>query len=187
MCSIPGRSATALLVIDVQNDVMGNAFEREARIANMERLVTDARQHGVPVIWVQHSDAGMPMHSDGWQIVPELLPAPGEPVVHKRYRSSFIETDLEAQLASRHIGHLVICGAQTEFCVRNTVHAAYEAGYDVSLVEDAHTTEDASWDERPLSARDIIDEQNRACWQYELPGRSCTLVTTEDAFAAVTL
>lgn len=187
MCSIPGRSATALLVIDVQNGVMVNAFERDARIANMARLVADARKHHIRVVWVQHSDDGLPMHSQDWQIVAELQPAPDEHIVHKRYRSSFIGTDLEEVLAAGTIGHLVICGAQTEFCVRNTVHAAYEAGYDVSLVEDAHTTEDGAWDDRALAARSIIDEQNRACWQYELPGRTCTLVTTENAFASLSL
>lgn len=187
MCSIPGRGATALLVIDVQNGVMDNTFERDTRVANMAQLVANARKHGIPVIWVQHSDEGLQMHTDEWQIVPELLPAPDELIVHKRYRSSFIETDLEAQLAARHVGHLVICGAQTEFCIRNTVHAGYEAGYDVSLVEDAHTTEDTAWDERPLAARDVIDGQNRASWQYELPGRTCSLVTTENAFASLTL
>jgi len=187
MTTLENRSRTALLVVDVQNDVVANAFERDARIANMARLVADARGHHVPVIWVQHSDEGLVSGSEGWQIVPALAPAADEPIVHKRYRSSFIETDLEALLAERRIGHVLIVGAQTEFCVRNTVHAAYERGYDVSLVEDAHTTEDGAWDDRPLAARDIIDEQNRACWQYELPGRTCSLVSTESAFAALTL
>lgn len=187
MCSIPERSGTALLVIDVQVGVVANAYERDLRVANMARLVTDARAHAVPVIWVQHSDAGLPSGSDDWRIVPELTPAEGEPVVHKHYRSSFIETDLEDLLRERGVGHLLVCGAQTEFCIRNTVHAAYERGYDVTLVEDAHTTEDGGWDERTLPARDIIDEQNRACWQYELPGRTCTLTDTTNAFAALTL
>lgn len=187
MCSIPGRSGSALLVIDVQVGVVANAYEREARVANMAHVVAEARAHHIPVIWVQHSDEGLPKHSKEWQIVPELQPADDEPIVYKHYRSSFIETDLEQVLAERCIGHLVVCGAQTEFCIRNTVHAAYERGYDVTLVEDGHTTEDASWDERPLAARDIIDEQNRACWQYELPGRTCTLTSARDAFAAITL
>lgn len=187
MCSIPGRSGTALLVIDVQNGVVSSAYEREERVANMARLVADARAHHVPVIWVQHSDPGLVMGTDDWQIVPELVPADGEHIVHKRFRSSFVETDLESVLDARAIGHLVVCGAQTEFCIRNTVHSAYDRGYDVTLVEDAHTTEDGGWDDRPLSARDIIDEQNRAAWQYELPGRTCTLVSTENAFAAVSL
>lgn len=187
MSSIDGRNSSALVVIDVQNGVVGNAWRREETVANIARLVQDARAHHVPVIWVQHSDRGMPIGSDDWQIVSELQPAPDEPIVRKEYRSSFEGTNLEQLLADRHVGHVIVCGAQTEFCIRNTVHSAYERGYDVTLVEDAHTTEDTSWDERPLAAKDIIDSQNSVCWQYNLPGRTCTLSPTADAFAAITL
>lgn len=187
MCNIAGRHATALLVVDVQVGVVANAWKRDEVVRNIASLVTDARAHHVPVIWVQHSDDGLPMGSDDWAIVPELAPAAGEPIVHKRYRSSFEGTDLEQLLEDRNVGHLVICGAQTEFCIRNAVHAAYERGYDVTLVEDAHTTEDTHWDERPIAAAQIVDSQNRVCWQYELPGRTCTLTATQDAFAALAL
>lgn len=187
MSSIPGRSASALLVIDVQNGVVANAYQREATVANIQELVKGARRHHVPVIWVQHSDAGLPLDSEDWRIVDALSPEAHEPIVRKRFRSAFEGTDLEALLAERHVGHLIVSGAQSEFCVRHTITAALERGYDVTLVADAHTTEDASWDGRTLRAKDIIDDQNHACWQYELPGRSCSLSTTEDAFAAVSL
>ncbi len=187
MSSIPGRSASALLVIDVQTGVVANAHKRDETIANIQELVNGARRHHVPVIWVQHSDEGMPIGSADWQLVDELSPQAQEPLVRKEFRSSFEGTDLESLLAERRVGHLVVSGAQSEFCVRHTITAALERGYDVTLVADAHTTEDTSWDGRELPAQDIIDDQNRACWQYELPGRSCTLTTTEDAFAAVSL
>lgn len=187
MSSIPGRSATALLVIDVQKAVVANAYRRTATIANIHELVLQARRHHLPVIWVQHSDEAMPIGSDDWQIVDELDPTAGEPLVRKRFRSSFEDTELESLLADRHVGHLVVSGAQSEFCVRHTITAALERGYDVTLVADAHTTEDTEWADRPLAARDIIADQNRACWQYELPGRSCSLTSTEDAFAALSL
>jgi len=156
-------------------------------VANIAKLVADARAHHVPVIWVQHSSLGLAIGSPDWQIVPELMPADGEPIVRKRYRSSFEATNLEELLAERRVGHVVICGAQTEFCIRNAVHAAYERGYDVTLVKDAHSTEDTRWEERSLSASQIIDSQNRVCWQYELPGRTCTLASTKDAFATLSL
>ena len=78
------------------------------------------------------------------------------------------------------VGHLVICGAQTNNCVRHTIHAALERGYDVTLVEDAHTTSDGDWDNGTLRAADIVDDQNRSCAGYQLPGRSATLVATRD-------
>ena len=187
MSSIEGRSGSALLVIDVQVGVMSGTWRRDEVVTNIAGLVADARAHHIPVIWVQHSDEGLAFGSADWQIVPELVPAAGEPIVHKRYRSSFEATELESLLAERHVGHVIICGAQTEFCIRNAVHAAYERGYDVTLVEDAHTTEDTAWDKRPLLASQIVDSQNRVCWQYELPSRTCTLATAKDAFAALSL
>ena len=187
MSSIPGRSTTALLVIDVQMGVVEGAYRRDAVVANIARLVQDARRHRIPVIWVQHSDEELVRGSADWALVPELVPDAGEPLVHKHFRSSFEGTTLEDELAARDVAHVLVCGAQTEFCVRNTVHAAYERGYDVTLVEDAHTTTDAMWDERVLPARDVIDAQNRVCRNYELPGRTCNIIGTADAFAALSL
>lgn len=187
MCNIEGRSGTALVVIDVQVGVVANAWHRDEVVGNIAALVHDARRHHIPVIWVQHSDDGLQRGSADWQLVPELQPADGEPIVHKRFRSSFEATDLDDILAARNIAHLVVCGAQTEYCVRNTVHAAYERGYDVTLVHDAHTTEDVKWDHRILLASDVVLAQNLVCSQYELPGRSCTLASTADAFAPLSL
>ncbi|MTA04690.1 MAG: isochorismatase family protein, partial [Actinobacteria bacterium] len=60
MCSIADRPNTALIVIDVQNGVVADAFNRAEVIANINTLVTKARSKGVPVIWVQHSEEEMP-------------------------------------------------------------------------------------------------------------------------------
>lgn len=180
MATLGNRNATALLVIDVQNDVVDGAFERSARISNMATLVERARIAGTPVVWVQHSDEGLPQDADGWQIVPELAPTAGEPVIHKRYRSSFEATDLEQVLADRHIGRVVICGAQTNYCIRNTVHAAFERGYDVILAADAHTTTDEVWPEGLVSAEQVVAEQNHACLHYDLPGRTVRAVDSAD-------
>ena len=187
MCNIPGRSRTALVVIDVQVGVVADTYRRDAVVANIARLVQDARRHRIPVIWVQHSDEELVHGSADWAIVPELIPLAEEPLVHKHFRSSFEGTNFEEQLAAHDVAHVVVCGAQTEFCVRNTVHAAYERGYDVTLVEDAHTTADAMWDGEELPAREVIAAQNRVCSRYELPGRTCDVVSTADAFAALSL
>jgi nicotinamidase-related amidase len=84
MTTLTDRPHTALLLVDVQNDVVGGAHDRDAVVGNCVRLVDKARQADVPVVWVQHSADEMPVGSDGWQYVPELLQAEGEPVVHKR-------------------------------------------------------------------------------------------------------
>src|ERR1700693_3003844 len=119
------REKTALMVIDVQNGVVENTWKRDEIVSRIANLVSRAREGGVNVIWVQHSEAEMPIGSEEWLIVPELKPAKNEKIVHKLYRSAFEETDLEEILEELDIGHLVISGAQTDFCIRNTIHAGF--------------------------------------------------------------
>ena len=142
MASLENRPLTALLVIDMQNGVVGNAYERDHVVTNIRTLVDQARAEQVPVVWVQHSDDGLPTGSPGWEYVPELERLDTEPVVHKTYGDAFEATDLEALLAQRRVGRLVVTGAQTEECIRSTLHGALVRGYDAMLVSDAHTTED---------------------------------------------
>jgi nicotinamidase-related amidase len=180
MSKFQDRTGKALLVIDVQNDVVGDAWRRGEVIENINTLVAKARQAGTPVIWVQHSDPYMEIGSEAWQIVPELVPMSNEPIIRKKYRSSFEETVLDETLAQLKVGHLFITGAQCDNCVRHTSHAAIERGYDISLVEDAHTTSDSEWDSQTLMADAIVDEINRAFDGYELPGRSTVIVSTAE-------
>jgi nicotinamidase-related amidase len=112
--------------------------------------------------------------------VSELKPAEGEEIVHKTYRSSFEATNLEDVLAGLGAGRLIVTGAQTNFCVRNTVHAAFERGYDVTVVGDAHTTMDESWNGYELKADTIIDDFNLGFTHYDLPGRSVRLIKSTD-------
>src|SRR4051794_39512207 len=124
MTTLDNRPNTALLVIDVQVGVVGGAHERDAVVANIATLVDKARQDGVPVVWVLHSDANLERGSDNWQLVPELSRAESEPLVEQHYADSFEETTLEAVLADLGVGRLIVSGAQTDECVRSTLHGA---------------------------------------------------------------
>ena len=117
----------------VRNDLMGIA--RDDLVANIARLVDKARAERVPVVWVQHSDEELTEGSEAWEFVPQLERHPHEPVVHKRYGDSFEATDLEDVLAERRVGRLVVTGAQSDMCIRCTLHGAFVRGYDVTLVE----------------------------------------------------
>src|SRR5436190_840031 len=151
MSTLENRPNTALLVIDVQNGVVGGAHERDTVVANVGSLVEKARREQVPVVWVQHSDKGLARGSDKWQIVPELSPGEAEPLVEKNYGDSFEDTTLETVLSGLRVGRLVVVGAQTDMCVRSTLHGAFVRGYDATLVKDAHTTEDlTAWGAPPL-------------------------------------
>ena len=186
MTSLENRPRTALLVIDVQNDVVGNAYERDRVIANIQTLVSKARAEDVAVLWVQHSDEGMPRGSEGWQYVAELERLDSEPVVHKSYGDSFEATDLEERLAERGVGRLVVTGAQTEACIRSTLHGALVRGYDTTLVSDAHTTEDMREWGFPIPPDQSIEYTN-AYWSWaSAPGRKGEVTPTEKVdFAAV--
>src|SRR3954452_372465 len=144
MTTLPDRPNTALLVIDVQNNVVAGAHKRDEVVANIASLVEKARAEAVPVVWVQHTSDHLPEGSDGWQYVPELTQEESEPVIHKHYGDAFEDTDLEPVLAERRVGRLVVAGAQTDACIRSTLHGAIVRGYDASLIEDAHTTEEIS-------------------------------------------
>ena len=181
MSTLENRPNTALLVIDVQNGVVAGAVERDAVVANIAGLVDKARREEVPVVWVQHSDEGpdegLVRGSDEWQIVPELAPADVEPLVEKHYGDAFEDTTLEGVLADRGVGRLVVVGAQTDACVRSTLHGAFTRGYDATLVSDAHTTEDQSaWGAPP--PEQVIAHTN-LYWRFQTaPGRTAGTVET---------
>ena len=146
----------ALLVIDVQKDVVANAVKTSQVIANINSLISIARTANAPVIWVQHSDDYLVKGSPGWEIVDDLKPLPNEVRIYKTHSSSFVETDLQAHLVSLGIKTLVITGAQTDYCVNATSNAGVELGYQVTLVSDAHTTEDSD----TAKAIDLIEDKN---------------------------
>jgi nicotinamidase-related amidase len=179
MSKFQNRTQTALLVIDVQVAVVESVYKRDETVANINRLVAHARTNSIPVVWVQHNDNELPRDSAQWQIVPELSPAGNEHIVHKNYRSSFEETNLDEVLAELNVGHLIVCGAETTWCVRNTIHAAFERGYDVTIIGDAHTTNDIDWEGVVLSAKSLIEELNLTLEEYHLPGRLVKVQTTQ--------
>ena len=179
MTTLTDRPGTALLVIDVQEGVVAGAHERDAVVANVVTLVERAREAGTDVVWVQHHDEQMPVDGAGWPLVPELARRDSEALVHKSYGDSFEDTDLEAVLAQRGVGHLVVAGAQTDQCVRSTLHGAIARGYDATLVGDAHTTEDLSSYGAPTPDL-VIAHANLYCRFHTAPGRTAGVVATAD-------
>lgn len=179
MATLGNRPNTALLVVDVQNGVVAGAHARDAVVANVGTLVEKARAEQVPVVWVQHSDEGLATGSEEWQIVPELSPGVSEPLVEKRYGDSFEDTNLEDVLSGLGVGRLVVVGAQTDACVRSTLHGAFVRGYDATLVSDAHTTEDLSaWGAPP--PEQVIAHTNMYWGEQAAPGRTAGTVETKD-------
>ncbi len=180
MTTLANRPGTALLVVDVQTGVVAGNHDRENVVANIARLVEKARDAGVPVIWVRHNSKQLVADSADWRIVPELDPRDADPVIDKRYGDAFEDTGLEQVLAHLGIGKLVVAGAQSDACIRSTIHGAFTRGYDVTLVADAHTTEDMrTWGEAPPPEQ-VIAHTN-LYWTYQsAPGRKAETVKTAD-------
>jgi nicotinamidase-related amidase len=179
MTTLENRPNTALLVVDVQNGVVGAAHERDAVVGNINALVGKARDEHVPVVWVRHSDQGLQSGSDDWQIVPELTPDSAETIVEKNYGDSFEATTLESVLDDLGVGRLIVVGAQSDACIRSTLHGAFVRGYDTTLVSDAHTTEDMTeWGAPPPDT--IISFTNLYWGGHAAPGRTAGTVETKD-------
>ena len=179
MTTLENRPNTALLVVDVQNGVVEGAHQRDTVVANVASLVEKARAESVPVVWVQHSSEHLAKGSDNWRIVPELSPDETEPLVEKEYGDSFEDTSLESVLSGLGVGRLLVAGAQTDTCIRSTLHGALARGYDATLVSDAHTTEDlTAWGAPPPNQ--VIAHTNLYWSDQTAPGRTAGTVATAD-------
>lgn len=179
MTTLNDRPNTALLVIDVQHGVVAGAHDVEAVVGNVATLIDRARHAGAPVIWVQHHDDELERGSDAWHWLPEVAPGPDDPIVHKSYGDAFEATVLEADLAGHRVGHVVVAGAQSDACIRSTLHGAFVRGYDVTLVTDAHTTEDLTeWGAPPP---ELVISHTNLYWGFQAgPGRTAATVATAD-------
>jgi nicotinamidase-related amidase len=179
MTTLEDRPNSALLVIDVQNRVVAEGHERDRIVSNIASLVDTAREQGIAVIWVQHADDQLESGTADWEIVPELSPRETEPVIEKSYGDAFEDTQLESVLADLSVGHLVITGAQTDACIRASLHGGFVRGYDVTLVSDAHTTQDLS--EWGAPSPDQVIRHTNLYWAYHsAPGRQGVVENTAD-------
>jgi nicotinamidase-related amidase len=179
MSTLVNRPNAALLVIDVQNGVVAEAYDRDGVVANVSTVVDKARAAGVEVIWIQHNSDELERDSEAWQYVPELVRGESEPLVQKAYGDSFEDTTLESLLAERSVGRLFVAGAQTDACIRSTLHGAFTRGYDATLISDAHTTEDLSAYGAP--SPDKVISHTNLYWRFQsAPGRTAGTVSTAE-------
>jgi nicotinamidase-related amidase len=153
MASVTPR--TVLLVIDLQVGVLPGCVDAPGVVARTAALVDRARAAGTPVVWVQDHQA-FGVGTSQWELEPPLHRLPDEPLVEKEYRDAFAATDLDEVLADLGATHLVVAGAQSDYCIRTTTQAAAARGFDVTLVSDAHTTTDAQYDGVAITGEQIV-------------------------------
>lgn len=181
MATIRDGNKTALLVVDMQVGVMNEAWDAPRIVRNAARAVERARQDGAPVIWVQHSDEELVYGSEAWQWAPEMMPAEGEPVIHKQFNSSFEQTTLEEELARLGATRIALAGAATNWCIRATAYGALDRGYDLTLIKDAHTTGPLEFDDgMRIEAESIVRDLNVAMSWLSYPGRTNSVAVAEE-------
>src|SRR5215470_13142448 len=137
---------TALLVIDMQTDFCGvggyvdcmgyDLSLTRAPIEPLQRVLALMRQIGAGI-----GDPGpcgriLVRGEPGWDIIPELAPAPGEPIIDKPGKGAFFATDLELLLRQRGIANLILTGITTDVCVHTTMREANDRGYECLLLTD---------------------------------------------------
>ncbi|WP_273653701.1 isochorismatase family protein [Cellulomonas fimi] len=166
---------TAVLVVDLQVGVVGDCVDVDGVLARTVTLVDRARAAGVPVVWVQ-DEQDFPRGSAGWELHPALAPVPGEARVHKAYRDAFAGTDLQSVLVRTGTTHLVIAGAQSDYCVRTVAQSAAAAGYDVTVVSDCHTTTGAHLAGRWVGGEQIVAHVNAYFTGLRYPGQQVAAV-----------
>ena len=180
MATVREGNNRVLVVVDVQVGVVREAFEAPRIVGKVARAVERARAAGVPVLWVQHADDELVRGSPAWAWAPELVPRPGEPLVHKQFNSSFEQTTLEEHLAELGAAHIVLAGAASNWCIRATAYGALERGYDLTLVSDAHTTDTMVLENgETVEAAAVIRELNLAMTWLSYPGRRNAVATAE--------
>lgn len=169
----------ALLVIDVQVQLVDAAPDGASMVERLAGLVAQAHEAGVPVIFVRHDgDDGVWLIPDthGWQVDPRLGGAGSDLIIRKRACDAFIDTTLGAELAARGIDRLVIGGMQTEYCVDTTVRRAVAEGYNVTLIADGHTTLDS----KVLPAATIVRHHNATLNYFGVGDATVSLATAAE-------
>lgn len=179
---------SALIVIDVQNEVIETAWDRDGVVERIASLADRARDEGVPVIYVQHEIPAYPpmaRGADGWLIDTRIAPHHDETVIRKQYQDAFANTTLADTLDALDVTHLVIAGAETDACIQATVYRALSEGWHVTLPSDGHTTSDRTWAGGGVTGEQIVRHANEAMAYLEYPGRAVEVVPHDEVTFSV--
>jgi len=181
MATIRSGNKSVLMIVDVQVGVMKVCWDAERIIGNINLAVEKARSQGIPIIWVQHSDDELVYQSPEWELVPQLSPLKTDFHIDKHFNSSFEETTLEDLLSQLGVSHIVLAGAATNWCIRATAYGALDRRYDLTLIQDAHSTEDMEFEDGVVVKADsIIRDLNTAMKWLNYPGRVNRSVTAKN-------
>ncbi|MGK3630353.1 isochorismatase family protein [Enterobacter cloacae] len=147
-------SQTALIVVDIQNEYYaGKNFRGQMVIPdgdkvlkNSQKLVSYAHQKGMQVYFVRHiAPKDSPLFAEGSvyaKFHQDLQPSARDAIITKATPSSFVGTDLDAQLKKKGIKKVIVIGLMRHMCISSTARDAVPLGYNVIIPEDATATRD---------------------------------------------
>ena len=169
-------ASRVVMVIDMQNGVFEfPRRERERTVAKINQLIDAAEQ----VIFIQHTEAGLEVGSEAYDILPELHRPEGAHYVTKTACDAFYRTSLETLLREQDIQHFVMCGCATDYCVDTTLKNGVSRGYHITVAGDAHTTA-----HRPAAqAETLINHYNDVWSDLIAPGNPPNVKLTETILA----
>ncbi len=176
---------SALVVIDVQNAVIADGWDRLGVVTRTAALVGRARAEGVPVLFVRSEEPGTPdlaRGAWGWRFDDRVAPLPGERVVSRQYPDAFANTMLADALDAMDVTHLVVAGARTDGSVQASVYRAIAEGWHVTLAADCHTTSKVSGG---VPGELIVSHANAALASVEYPGRVVEVVPHDEVSFSV--
>ena len=175
---------TALLVVDVQNDYFRNGnMELVGSLEaseNIRSLLDSFRKKGKPVLHVQHvaSREGATFFRPGTrgvEIHENAAPIDGEPIIVKNYPNGFRKTELHQICMEKGITGLVIVGMMTHMCIDTTVRAAFDLGYECTVISDCCSTRDLSFRDETIPSKSV-----QASFLAALHGTFANVITMEE-------
>ncbi|UVL43851.1 MULTISPECIES: cysteine hydrolase family protein [Pseudomonas] len=142
-----------LVVVDLQNEYLPTGklplTGIDAAVENAIRVISHARDTGVPVFHIRHESAeDAPIFakgSTGAETQPDVVPQGNEPVIIKKHINAFRETNLKQQLEAADVNEIVVIGAMSHMCIDAVVRAAADMGYPVTVLHDACATLDLTF------------------------------------------
>lgn len=177
-------SNQALILVDIQNDYFpGGAMElvgMHEAAANAATILANARQSGLRIFHIQH----LAINPNATFFLPDtpgaehheiVQPTSGEVVIKKHFPSAFRDTELAQQLAAENLTDLQIVGAMSHMCIDATTRAAFDAGFNCTVVQDACATRDLSFNGRDVTAADV-----HAAFMAALSSPYANVVNTAD-------
>ncbi|MGL5379352.1 cysteine hydrolase family protein [Clostridium sp.] len=166
-----------LLVIDTQKLITNNAlYEFDRFVSNVKKLINNARENNIEVIYVRHDDgqdSDLTKGTDGFEIYEDFKPINDEKIFDKNVNSAFKGTGLLEYLKDKGETEIIITGLQTDYCIDATVKCGFEHGFKVIVPAYANTTVSNKF----MSSEESYKYHNEFMWN----GRYAECVSVDEA------